>query len=428
MRKSGNTLSRRTLLKGAGATAAAAATVGLPRVSFAVPKTIKIGLVQPTTGPLAFFSEHIPFVLDQVKKTFGGNINVNGTTHPYEIVVRDSQSNPNRASEVTQDLILQEKVDLVTAFATPETVNPVSDQCEVNGMPCLTNDAPLEPYFFGRNGDPSKGFEWTYHFFFSAHQISEAVVPVFDRVQTNKQIGVVYPNDTDGNAFAQAFPPAYEKAGYKIVDPGRFDLPASDYTAQISAFKSGNADLVHGVLSPPEFNTFWTNCAQQGYKPKVAYIGKATEFPAAIDPLGDRANGLTIEVWWSPQHPYKSGMTGQTSQELADEYEKVSGRQWSFPLGHRHALFGVIFDVLKRVENVDKPDSVRDAIKATDYDSVVGHLNFTKGELPNCSNTPIVFAQWRPGAGKWPHDIVIVDNTTTPEIPVAGEPEAIKYS
>lgn len=421
------TVSRRTLLKGVGASAAAA-TIGLPRVAFAAPKTIKIGLVQPTTGPLAFFTEHIPFVLDQVKKTYGGNITVNGTAHPYEIVVRDSQSNPNRASEVTQDLILNEKCDVIAAFATPETVNPVSDQCEVNGVPCITNDAPLEPYFFGRKGDPAKGFDWTYHFFFSASQIGAAVVPLYNRVETNKNIGAVWPNDDDGNAFAHVFPPIYEKAGYKVTDPGRFDLPASNYTAQIAAFKSGGAELVHGVLSPPEFTTFWTNCAQQGYQPKVVYVGKATEFPAAIDPLGDRAINLSIEVWWHPHHPFKSGMTGQSSQELADEYEKVANRQWSFPLGHRHAHFELIFDVLKRVQDLDKPESIRDAIKTTDYQSIVGPINFAKGELPNCSNTPIVMAQWRKGAGKWPHDIVIVDNTTYPSIATNGEPEAIKYS
>ena len=45
---------------------------------------------------------------------------------------------------MTQELILNDKVHIVTAFATPETVNPVSDQCEINGMPCVTNDDPLK--------------------------------------------------------------------------------------------------------------------------------------------------------------------------------------------------------------------------------------------------------------------------------------------
>ena len=42
----------------------------------------------------------------------------------------------------------------------------MSDQCEINGMPCVTNDDPLKFIFFGRKGDPKKPFEWTYNFFF----------------------------------------------------------------------------------------------------------------------------------------------------------------------------------------------------------------------------------------------------------------------
>ena len=107
------------------------------------------------------------YAIAYAMKPMNNSIKINGTVHPLEIVVKDSQSSPNRASEVAQELILNDKVHIVTAFATPETVNPVADQCELNGVPCVTNDAPLEPYFFGRKGDPAKGFEWTYNFFFS---------------------------------------------------------------------------------------------------------------------------------------------------------------------------------------------------------------------------------------------------------------------
>ena len=269
---------------------------------------------------------------------------INGTAHPYEIVIKDSQSNPNRAAEVTQELILRDKVDVVTAFATPETVNPVSDQCELNGVPCITNDAPLEPYFFGRNGDPKKGFDWTFHFFWSGKSLVDSFVPHWQKLSQNKVMGVLWPNDGDGLAQARAFPPMFEQAGFKVVDPGRFDMPSSNYNAQISAFKAAGVEIVHAVVPPPEFTTFWNNAAQQNFHPKGAFAGKAMEFPAAVYPLGDRAAGLSVEVWWSRFHPYASGLTGQTAQELAAEYESSNNSQWSMPLGFRHSLFEVVFD------------------------------------------------------------------------------------
>jgi branched-chain amino acid transport system substrate-binding protein len=132
-------ISRGRVLRGATAGRLAAAAF---RPTFAVPETVKIGLVGPRTGPLALFYQEMGWAIDAVKKFTGNAITINGARHPLEIVVKDSQSNPNRAFEVAQELILNDKVDIVTAFATPETVNPVSDQCVINGTPCDTCDDP----------------------------------------------------------------------------------------------------------------------------------------------------------------------------------------------------------------------------------------------------------------------------------------------
>ena len=416
-------ISRRTVLKGA---AAGIASLPFARTAFAVPKTIKIGLVQPVTGPLAFFSEQMPFVLDELKKRTGGSVKIGGRAVPYEIVIKDSQSNPNRAAEVAQELILNEKVNIVTAYATPETVNPVADQCEVNNMPCVTNDAPLEPYFFGRHGDPKKGFDWTYHFFFSATNLADTYMGLWNRVATDKVGGGLWPNDSDGVAFAPLFTGVLQKNGFKVVDPGRFDLPSGNYNAQIAAFKAANVDLACGVLPPPEFTAFWDAAAQQGFKPKIVSIAKATEFAPTVTPLGKRAVGLSVEVWWSPFHPYASGLTGQSSKELGDSYEKASGKQWSMSLGFRHSLMELAFDALGRAKDLDKPDSIRDALRTTEYKSIVGPISFAKGPFPNCCRTPLVAGQWLPGKMA-PLELTIVDNTTAPDVPVSAAPVAVTY-
>ena len=424
MKRSSASIGRRAVLKGMTA-GVAAATIARP--AFAVPRTLKLGLVAPQTGPLTLFSEEIPFVLNQIKKTFNGQIKINGTNHPFEIIVKDSQSNPNRASEVALDLILKNKIDIMCAFATPETVNPVADQCELNGIPCISNDAPLDSYFFGRHGDPKKGFEWTYNFFFSGSQVIRTYMGVWHKVKTNNVLGVLWANDDDGNTFAKVMPPVIEKGGFKIIDPGRFDMPLSNYSAQISAFKSAGVELVFSVIPGPEFTTFWNGAAQQGFRPKVMSPGKVAEFPQGVNPYGNRAVNLSIEVWWSRFHPFSSGMTGQTSAELADDYEKTTKREYSMALGFRHSLFEVAFDVLKRAQNLDKRASVRDALRQTNYKSVIGPVDFTKpGPFPNTCTTPLVGGQWRKGK-KWPLELVIVDNTVSPEIPTNGEAEPIAY-
>lgn len=94
----------------------------------------KIGIVSPQTGPLSGFGEAEDFILNGLAETIAGITN-NGAPVAIEIVRRDSQSNPNRAAEVAQELILNDGVNLILAKETPDTTNPVADQAEMNEIP-----------------------------------------------------------------------------------------------------------------------------------------------------------------------------------------------------------------------------------------------------------------------------------------------------
>src|SRR6266496_1202070 len=110
----------------------------------------------------------------------------------------------------------------------------------------------------------------------------------------------------------------------------------NDFTSQISAFKAVGAEIVTGNMIPPDFATFWSQAAQQGFKPKIVTVGKATLFPAAVQALGERGSGLTTEVWWSPYHPFKSSLTGQSAAQMCAQWEKQTGKQWTQPMGYKH--------------------------------------------------------------------------------------------
>ncbi|MGB6729879.1 MAG: ABC transporter substrate-binding protein, partial [Xanthobacteraceae bacterium] len=130
---------RRKLLKMAAAGGAGLITSPWTfQSSRAAAKTIKIGMITPETGPIAAFGEPSKWVAEGIGKFLSDGIVVAGEKHPVQILNRDSQSNPNRASEVAAQLINNDKVDIMVASSTGDTTNPVSDQCELNGVPCLT--------------------------------------------------------------------------------------------------------------------------------------------------------------------------------------------------------------------------------------------------------------------------------------------------
>src|SRR5271169_859175 len=182
---------RRTLLKLAAAGGASAiASPWTFQSSRAASKTIKIGMITPETGPIAAFGEPSKWVAEGVSKALGDGIMVAGDKHPVQILNRNSQSNPNRASEVAAQLINNDKVDIMIASSTSDTTNPVADQCELAGVPCVTSDDPWQAWFFGRKGDPKKGFDWTYHFFWGFDMVANMFAEMWLTLPTNKTVGV----------------------------------------------------------------------------------------------------------------------------------------------------------------------------------------------------------------------------------------------
>jgi branched-chain amino acid transport system substrate-binding protein len=417
----------------APASVAATAPAGSasPAASTAVGRTIKIGYVSPKTGPLAPFAEADDYIFDGIRTAIGPGI-VNGdTTYPIEIVPKDSQSDPNRAAEVAGQLITDDAIDLMLVASTPETTNPVADQCEANGIPCVSSVAPWQPYFFGRQPNvappDAKPFDWTYHFFWGLEDIIAVFLAMWPSVATNKKVGALWPNDGDGNAWSSpevGFPPAFAEAGYTLVDPGRYENGTQDFSAQINAFKKAGVEIVTGVPIPPDFTTFWNQAAQQDYHPKIASIGKALLFPASVKALGDIGEGLSTEIWWTPSHPFKSSLTDASAKELADGYTAATTKQWTQPIGFAHALFEVAADVLTRATSIDDKAAIRDSIKATNLDTIVGKIQWTGTPVPNVAKTPLVGGQWKKGTD-FPYDLVIVSNEGQPTIPTAGTLEPI---
>lgn len=422
-------ITRRKLLKSSAATGLTLAASGLASPALAQGAKIRLGYVSPQSGPLAAFSEADQFIIDGF---LGSEAGAN-----FEVIVKDSQSNPNRAAEVAKELILDGEIDMMLVASTPETTNPVATTCEAEEIPVISTVAPWQPYFIGQQGNPGdpgswRPFDFSFHFFWGLEDVISTFTAMWNQLDTNKQVGGLFPNDGDGNAWGDpnvGFPQPLAAQGYGLTDPGRYQNLTDDFSAQINAFKAANCEIITGVPIPPDFTTFWTQAKQQGFTPKAASIGKAILFPQAVEALGDQGHNLSSEVWWSPTHPFASSLNGQSAGDLAAGYSAATGKQWTQPIGFVHALFEMAADVMGRVEDSRDPDEVAAAIAASQLDSIVGRIAFDGAGLPpfaatNVAKTPLVGGQWRLN-GEAGYDLVIVDNSDHPDIPTGDTMQAI---
>jgi branched-chain amino acid transport system substrate-binding protein len=425
-------ISRRELLVRAGVGAGALAVAGVAadpvwaRARSSAADQITVGFVSPRTGPAAGFGEPDPYVIGLAKKAFAKGLTIGGKSYSVKIVDKDSQSNPAHAAQVANDLIHGSNADLMLATSTPETVNPVSDASEAAGTPCISTVVPWESWYFGRGAKPGQPspFKYTYHFCFGVAQFDEAYTHLWPQVPTNKKVGVMWPNDADGNAIRQSLGPLLEKAGYTIVDPGAYTDGTNDYSSQISKFKSENCQIFNTFPIPPDFATFWRQAAQQGYKPKIVQVAKTGLFPSQISSLGKIGVGIASAAYWTPTYPYTSSLTKVTSKQLAAGYEKAANRQWNQQAGPSLALFDVAAAVLKASGNPKDKQAVANAMKNLKVTTPVGVLHWGKGPVANVVATPIIGGQWVKGKGRYALDFVLCEHSSDPRVPIAGKLKA----
>ena len=277
-----------TTAAAATTTTAAAGTTTSVSTAAEVGRVVKLGCVSPLTGAASAFGIPDQWIKAQWLAAAGdGMVFGDGKKHPVTIELQDSQSDTNRAAQVAGDLINNNKIDMMMVSSSPDTVNPVADQCEAMGTPCLSTDCPMEPYYFGRGATPDKPFKWTYLAFWGNYDLMNCARTMMATIPTNKVVGGVWSNEVDGEARRQALTPFFKAEGYTVVDGGPYQVGQEDYTSMISLFKKNAVEIVSFLGIPPDLANFWSQCLQQGFHPKIADMAKATLFPTAMEALGD---------------------------------------------------------------------------------------------------------------------------------------------
>ena len=417
-----------TTTAGATTTVSAAAEEGRP---------IKLGVVSPKTGNFSVFAISDDWWIARVNEIMkDGFITGDGKKRMLELIVKDSQSDSNRASQVAGDLVTNDKVDMLLASGTPDTANPTADQGEALGCPTLLSFAPWQALFFGADGKP-KEFKWVYGNMLGSEQTIAAFTDAFETsgVETNKMVGMLFQNDADytGWMAPSAAPKVFAEKGYTLVVPEPYAVPAEDFTSQITKFKSEGCEIVCGTNDPPWFSNFLTQSLQQGYQPKFISSGKALIFPQAVMGYPNQGVGLIGEAAWHPSWKIKDTLSDLDSEGLAADYEAATGEQWTAAIGCYGKTEWAI-DVYKRATNPEDKESVLEVIKTTKGNFQQGYIDFTEPVDPNGFHPipnnykPFIGAQqWRKGT-KNPVEAIVVSNATAPGTTVQDKATPMVYA
>ncbi|MFA5904889.1 MAG: ABC transporter substrate-binding protein, partial [Desulfobacula sp.] len=291
--------------------------------------------------------------------------------------------------------------------------------------------APWEAFYFGRGAKPDQPspFKWTYHFCFGVNNFADLYVDQWSKVKTNMKLGVLLPNDADGNAIRGMLLPALEKSGYTVIDPGPYENGTSDFSTQINTYKKEGCEVFNTFPFPPDFAVFWRQAAQKGFarQIKICQMAKAGLFATELEALGSLGYGLHAGAYWHKHFPFRSLSTGLSCLELADGYEAAVKKQWNQQVGANASLLDAAVTAISKADNPKDKASLAKSISTLKVETAVGSIDFTAGPVPNCATTGLVGVQWvKAKKGPYRFDLDIVSNANHPSVALTGQMKPYK--
>lgn len=352
---------RRTFLKvtGAAGMSVVSLTFGVPKLLRAAPSTIKIGSIQPATGPLAFIGQGQrkanSLAVDYINSK-GGIKSLGGAK--LELLLADSESKAEVGRSEADRLIKDGAVMLIGPFQSGVAM-AIATLAEQRQVPFVMDVAAMDAI-------TQKGYKYTFRVFVTGSSFAKSAVHYLDQIikethTSPKRAIVTNTGDPFGKSQGDGFIKAMKKAGMpiEIVDHIVYPLGIQDLSAEIARIKSAKPDMLFPVCRPGDSAIM----TRELFKQRVELMGIFSPGspgwyePKVIKDLGKLVYYvMDTAPWYDSNNPIYQ----QASKQMHDKYDL------SMDLNTGFAYTGilVIADALERAGST-QPDELVKAIKQT---------------------------------------------------------------
>jgi len=302
---------------------------------------------------------------------------------PVEIIRYDDTSDIGTAVQLTEKLILEDKVHFLFppwGTAANFAIAPVVTQYEMPVSGCtvsskqLATEAHQFPYFFTMLNQPSSQ--------------GAALVDLITELGV-KTVAVIHHTDLHGIEFAGEVVPQLSAAGVDVALYKTFPPNASDLSQLLREVQAANVDALLAFSYPPETFLMTAQMQEIGLSPKLFYATVGVAFPAYRDANGvETVEGIMGAGAWNPNVPIEG------AKEFFDKHVEMFGAEpdrWASAACYASAQ--VLGQAIEKAGTLD-PKAVRDVMASEEFETVLGTVKFE-----NQFNTtyPGQVGQWQNG-------------------------------
>jgi len=348
---------RRTLLK-AGALLPA---VGLPGLLRAQTNTLKVGVILPLTGVLAFPGQQTRHGSElAVKMMREQGIQIEAT-------YVDTESKAESGRVAAERLIRDGNSVLIGAWESGATIS-AAQAAEAAKVPLIVNVASAPQI-------TEQGFTMVFRNFTNASQLVTSAVQRIKELPRSanfapKTAVLTHTSDTFGQSMLGGVKALWDRLGVdiKIIDIISYDVRTRDLSVEIGKVKALNPDLLLPISRVNDAILIVREMVKQDFNP-MAIIGPGSPGPyekAFTDALGKYSDDyLTCVPWYDPSRATAKLVLQRWAKEFpGDRLELNSGFGWEG--------IQVAADAFKRAGST-KPADLHAALRTTKIDE---HLMF----------------------------------------------------
>jgi len=352
----------------------ATAMGGGSAVAADVPSTITFGSSLQLTGQDAnlgrYYRDAYTLTIDRINQA--GGIKIGGKSVPITLKLLDNQSDINLSVRQYVGLVAQDKVDfLLGPYASSLTLAD-SSIVEKYQIP-MVEGGGASPQIF------SRGYKYIFGLLPPADDYFASTITMLQQLQPKaSSVALVTADDAFDVSVAKGTRKLLKEAGMNIVLDQSYAAKTSDFSSIMAQIKSKQPDVVlWGGLEPEVLNALRQSKSLNA-NPKLMMsftVGvPAADFRKALGKDANDAFGMTA---WLPTPALKDDWFGDASKYAA-AYKAKYGYD---PDYHGAAGAVAVETLVKAIEKAGSLDKakVRDAIAASDFESLYAHVKFNAG-------------------------------------------------
>ncbi len=349
----------------------AAAVAALLVVACGGGDTIKVGVIVPLSGDVKTFGESaqngVLLAIEEANAAGG----IGGKK--VEAVVSDDKNEPTETSNAGSKLIDMDRVVAVIGSVSSKCSVPLSDKCQVSGIPMITPTSTNPKVTLTEDG---KHKEFVFRAcFIDPFQGTVGAKFAFDSLGA-KTAAVMYDVGNDySKGLAEYFRAAFAERGGKVVGHESYAKDDVDFSAVLTKIKQQQPDV---LFIPDYYNKVGLIARQVRQLGLTAKLlgGDGWDSPEMLKIAGDAIHGGYFTNHYSPDDPRPE------VQNWVKKYEAKYGQRPDAlaTLGYDAAL--LMLEALRKAEKLE-PKSIRDALAGIKgFPCVSGSISFDEWGNP----------------------------------------------